>query len=297
MKIYNLKQCVPDYLMYLTKEERSIATKKQYCREVIRFISWAADLEAVKETVIHYKEKLKQEYKTVSSINTKLAALNGFFTFIGRTDLKVKQMKAQRQIYCSEEKELTKEEYFRLITAAEAKGEKSVLILQTICSTGIRVSELQFITAEAVKAGEASVRLKGKDRVILIPDQMCRLLQNYLKQKRISSGPVFITRTGKPIDRSNIWKMMKSLCEAAHVDQEKVFPHNLRHLFARCFYHADKDIAKLADVLGHSSINTTRLYIISTFAEHRMLVDSLGLLCESKKISADTLCIHTLKTT
>lgn len=268
---------IKEYLVYLVKDEKSLATQKQYYREILRFFEYLNFQSYTKEDVICYKEKLKKDYQPVS-VNAKIAALNSFFTFTGQSECKVKQLKIQRRAFCLKEKELTKQEYFRLVNAAkQRKNEKLSLILQTICGTGIRVSELCFITVEAVKRGEAVVKLKGKNRVILIGGKLRKLLLNYSGREGIASGTVFITKSGKPLDRSNIWKMMKGLCEAAHVDSRKVFPHNLRHLFARCFYGIDKDIAKLADVLGHSSINTTRIYIISSGQEHRKQMESMGL--------------------
>lgn len=268
---------IKEYLVYLVKDEKSLATQKQYYREILRFFEYLNFQSYTKEDVICYKEKLKKDYQPVS-VNAKIAALNSFFTFTGQSECKVKQLKIQRRAFCLKEKELTKQEYFRLVNAAkQRKNDKLSLILQTICGTGIRVSELCFITVEAVKRGEAVVKLKGKNRVILIGGKLRKLLLNYSGREGIASGAVFITKSGKPLDRSNIWKMMKGLCEAAHVDSRKVFPHNLRHLFARCFYGIDKDIAKLADVLGHSSINTTRIYIISSGQEHRKQMESMGL--------------------
>lgn len=208
----------------------------------------------------------------------KLSALNSFFEFVGRSDLRLKLLKIQQKAYCSAEKELSKAEYLRLVKTAEQEdNQKLALLLQTICGTGIRVSEVKYITAEAVNRGEASIRLKGKNRTILIPKKLQKRLKDYIRREKIKDGPVFITRTGKPLDRSNIWRMMKALCQEAGVDEKKVFPHNLRHLFARCFYSIDKDIAKLADILGHSSINTTRIYIITSGAEHRRQLDALEL--------------------
>lgn len=268
---------IKEYLVYLAEDEKSLATQKQYYREILRFFEYLNFQSYTKEDVICYKEKLKKDYQPVS-VNAKIAALNSFFTFTGQSECKVKQLKIQRRAFCLKEKELTKQEYFRLVNAAkQRKNDKLSLILQTICGTGIRVSELCFITVEAVKRGEAVVKLKGKNRVILIGGKLRKLLLHYSGREGIASGAVFITKSGKPLDRSNIWKMMKGLCEAAHVDSRKVFPHNLRHLFARCFYGIDKDIAKLADVLGHSSINTTRIYIISSGQEHRKQMESMGL--------------------
>ena len=232
-----------------------------------------------KEMVIQYKQELQTGHQP-ATVNGKLAALNGFFSFVGREDLRVKQLKVQRTPYCATEKELNKVEYLRLVQAATRKGnEKLSLILQTICGTGIRVSELQYITTEAVKQGQAQIHLKGKSRVVLLPSKLRKALGKYIKREGIVNGPVFITKNRKPLDRSNIWKMMKALCIDAKVAPSKVFPHNLRHLFARCFYSVDKDIAKLADILGHSSINTTRIYIASSGKEHQERMNRLGLVC------------------
>lgn len=208
-----------------------------------------------------------------------LAALNSFFEFAGWYDCKVKQLKLQRQVYCSEEKELTKEEYYRLIQAAKtAKKDRLGLIIQTICSTGIRISELNFITVESIQSGIAYVDCKGKSRQIFLPHKLKLLLLQYTRKNHIQQGPVFVTRGGKPIDRSNVWREMKSLCRMAKVKEIKVFPHNLRHLFARTYYKMEKDISKLADLLGHSSVNTTRIYIISSGAEHKKQIERMHLI-------------------
>ena len=208
-----------------------------------------------------------------------IASLNSLFSFLGWTDCRVKSIKLQRQIYCPEEKELTKAEYMRLVNTAKQKGnERLNLILQTICGTGIRVSELQFITVETVKCGEAVVSLKGKTRTVFIVKDLQKKLLRYAAEQGIQSGSVFVTRTGKPISRTNIWREMKDLCEQANVNPNKVFPHNLRHLFARTFYGIEKDIAKLADILGHSSINTTRIYIVATGSEHRQRMENMRLI-------------------
>ena len=267
-----------DYMGHLRQEERSENTISQYYRDILCFLSWVKGQEITKNVVIRYKEKLQAEYKA-TSVNAKLAALNGFFNFLNRSDLKVKQLKIQHSAYCSKDRELTKDEYLRLVNEAKRKeNEKLSLLIQTICSTGIRVSELRFITTEAVKYGEAAICLKGKNRIVLLPDNLCRLLKKYIVRQRITTGPVFVTRTGKPLDRSNICKQMKALCKSARVDRRKVFPHSLRHLFARCFYSIGRDIAKLADILGHNSINTTRIYIVSTGTEHLRQMESLGLI-------------------
>lgn len=275
--IKELEAQMEPYMAYLRQEERSRGTIEQYKKSVRCFLSWGEDKELTKASLIAYKEKLQEECQA-ASVNTKLAAVNGFFQFCGKGELKAKRLKIQKAAYSSGERELSKAEYLRLVWAANRKqNEKLSLILQTICGTGIRVSELAFITAEAVQAGEAAICLKGKNRRILLPDKLCQVLKRYLKKNGITSGAAFITRTGKPLDRSNIWKMMKKLCADAEVEPKKVFPHNLRHLFARCFYSVDKDLAKLADILGHSSINTTRIYIISSGAEHQRCMDALGL--------------------
>lgn len=269
MKDYEIQ--IANYQNHLQNEEHSPATIRQYQRDVLCFLALLDTEELCRETVLRYKHALEQKYRPIS-VNAKLSALNSFFSFIGRDDLKVKFLKIQKRAYCSADKELSKGEYLRLVEAArDKKNEKLALLLQTICGTGIRVSEVRFITAEAV------IQLKGKTRTILIPRRLQKCLKDYLRRKRICSGPVFTTKSGQPLDRSNIWKMMKALCCDAGVDEKKVFPHNLRHLFARCFYSADKDIAKLADILGHSSINTTRVYIITSGTEHRRQLDALGL--------------------
>lgn len=266
------------YIRYLEDEEKSQATRNQYRRDIQHFFAFVGDAQVTKKQVIAYKEMLQGQYQP-ASVNAKIAAINGFFAFIGDAQLRVKQMKIQKKPFSSKERELSKAEYMRLIAAARRQGnEKLALLIQTICSTGIRVSELQFITAEKVASGEAMIYLKGKSRTIVIAGKLRKALRNYLRRTGITSGPVFVTRSGRPIDRSQIWKMMKALCQSAGVKREKVFPHNLRHLFARCFYAMDKDIARLADILGHSSINTTRIYIASFGYEHRKCIDAMDLL-------------------
>lgn len=262
----------------LLLQEKAIATIDKYVRDVKIFMNYVGDREINKEIVMNYKEYLKNN-KAVRSINSMLASINNLFNYLGWNDLKIKSLKIQQQIFCDEKKELTKEEYFRLCNAAKRNNnERLNLILQTICSTGIRVSELDYITVEAVKRGEAVVSLKGKTRTILIVNDLKKKLLSYATKKNIISGMIFITKTGKPLSRTNIWREMKAVCEDANVNQQKVFPHNLRHLFARIFYGIEKDIAKLADILGHSSINTTRIYIISTGQEHRKKMESMHLI-------------------
>lgn len=262
---------------HLILEERSAATIQKYIRDIKAFAKYAEGA-VTRETVIAYKKRLQEHY-AVRSVNSMLASLNSFFAFLGWHDLRVKALKLQQQVYCPEEKELTKAEYTRLCKAVQRRhNERLNLILQTICGTGIRVSELQFITVEAAKCGEAVVRCKGKTRAVFIVRELRQKLLRYAAEQGIKSGMIFVTRTGKPINRTNIWREMKSLCQEAGVNPEKVFPHNLRHLFARVFYGMEKDIAKLADILGHSSINTTRIYIISTGIEHRRRMENMHLI-------------------
>lgn len=267
------------FAVYLESEEKSKNTCVKYIRDVRAFASYTNITRVTKETVIAYKNKLLSENYAARSINSMLASLNSLFTFLGWADCKVKSIKLQRQIYCSEEKEMTKAEYMRLVKTAKQKGnERLSLLIQTICGTGIRVSELQFITMEALKCGEAVVSLKGKTRSVFIVRDLQTKLLRYAAEQKISSGSIFTTRNGKPMNRTNIWREMKSLCEQAGVNPKKVFPHNLRHLFARTFYGIEKDIAKLADILGHSSINTTRIYIITTGNEHRRRMENMRLI-------------------
>ena len=207
-----------------------------------------------------------------------MAALNSFFRFIGREDCRVRQVRVQYQTYCPEDRELSVQEYAALVRTARQQGRVRIaLLLQTICATGIRVSELSAITVEAARKGVAVVRCKGKLRRVLLPSRLQSKLLRYARRRRIAYGPVFVTRTGQPLDRSNIWREMKSLCRGAGVESGKVFPHNLRHLFARSFYRLERDLAKLADLLGHSSINTTRIYVRTTSAEHRKYLEQMQL--------------------
>lgn len=269
---------IAEFKAQLISEERSAATVEKYIRDVKAFAEYAQNKGVTKETVIAYKKHLQGNY-AVRSINSMLASLNSFFVFLGRQDLRAKSLKLQQQVFCPEEKELTKEEYARLCKAAgRRQNSRLCLLLQTICGTGIRVSELQFITVEAVRHGEAAVNCKAKTRTVFIVKALRQKLLRYAAEQGIKSGMIFVTRTGKPLGRTNIWREMKSLCAEANVNPKKVFPHNLRHLFARVFYGIEKDIAKLADILGHSSINTTRIYIISTGTEHRRRMERMRLI-------------------
>ena len=271
-------EMIAEFKEHLIFEERSEATVEKYIRDVKAFAVYLSGAEITKGTVINYKKRLQESY-AVRSVNSMLASINSLFAFLSWHELKVKSIKLQQQIYCPEEKELTKVEYTRLCRTAEKKhNERLTLILQTICGSGIRVSELQHITVEAVRQGEATVSCKAKTRSVFIMKELQKKLLRYAQSHGIKTGCIFITRTGRPISRTNIWREMKALCNEAGVNPQKVFPHNLRHLFARVFYGIEKDIAKLADILGHSSINTTRIYIISTGTEHRRRMENMRLI-------------------
>ena len=269
---------IAEFREHLILEERSEITVEKYIRDAKAFSAYAQNTAVTKEIVIAYKKHLQENY-AVRSVNSMLASINSLFAFLGWHDLRVKSLKLQQQVFCPEEKELTKAEYTRLCRTAERNhNERLNLILQTICGTGIRVSELRYITVEAIKQGEAVVNCKAKTRSVFIVKELKQKLLRYAAEQNIKSGMIFVTRTGKPISRTNIWREMKALCEEANVSPQKVFPHNLRHLFARVFYGIEKDIAKLADILGHSSIDTTRIYIISSGTEHRRRMENMHLI-------------------
>ncbi len=272
------KETIEKFYQYLVNEERSDNTVKKYIHDIKTFMQFTENSDVTKELVISYKQKLISDGYAIRSINSILASINSLFVFLGWYDCKVKNLKLQREIYCSEEKELTKAEYIRLVnTAKEKKNERMSLILQTICGTGIRVSELKHITVEAVKHGYAKVNCKGKLRTVIVIGSLQKKLIKYARKRHVYNGSIFVTKTGKPMSRTNIWREMKKLCSDADVNPSKVFPHNLRHLFARTFYDIEKDIVKLADILGHSSINTTRIYILSTGEEHRRKMENMQL--------------------
>ncbi len=271
-------ELIKNFRRYLIEEEKATATVEKYIRDVNAFAEWLGENILDKEAVLTYKENLTKNYAP-ASVNSILASLNSFFAFNEWYHLRVKNLKIQRQIFVNKDKELTKAEYERLLTAAKSKGnEQLYFLMQTICATGIRVSELRYVTVESLKAQKAQINLKGKMRVIIIPKELCKMLLQYSKDHKITTGSVFVSKNGKALDRSNIWKMMKALCESAGVSREKVFPHNLRHLFARTFYSLQKDIVRLADILGHSSVNTTRIYTMETGETHRRQIQKLGLL-------------------
>ncbi len=268
------------YAQYLAQEERSCATIEKYLRDAKVFLSWLGDRPLDKLVMLAYKESLMEKYAAVS-VNSMLAAVNGYLKFINRPECTVKSLKTQRRLFCPKERELTKAEYLRLVEASKRQGNMRLsMVMQTICATGIRVSELEFITVDAVHTGRSDVRCKGKQRTVFLPRQLCHQLAQYKKDQGIVAGPIFVTKGGRPMDRSNIWAEMKRLCKEAGVAESKVFPHNLRHLFARTFYSVEKDIIQLADLLGHSSIETTRIYMISTGSEHMRKIDRMGLILQ-----------------
>ncbi len=261
----------------LLREERSTGTIQKYARDVRAFLAFLSGRELSKEAALEWKESLIRSGYAVSTINSMLAALNRFLRFCGREEYRVRPLRRQRRIFRDRERELSKEEYFRLLRAAEREGKRRLyFILQTIGATGIRISELKYITAEALKKRRAEVSGKGKRRTVVLTKELCRALKGYCRENGIERGSVFVTRNGRPVDRSNVWAEMKRLCRSAGVDETKVFPHNLRHLFARAFYRLNRDIAKLADLLGHSSIETTRIYIMESGREHERQMARLG---------------------
>ena len=267
---------IQEFANYLCREEKSVATQEKYLRDVQAFCVYADGNEINMELVVSWKKQLVESNYAVRSINSMLASVNSLLDFLGLSNCKVKNIRTQRQTYCAEDKELTKAEYLRLL-AASKKNEQLNLVIQTICGTGIRVSELRYFTVEATRRGEVTVDCKNKTRTILVPGKLKHILLNYAKRCGIVTGAIFIGRNGKALDRSCIWRQMKQLCKGAGVKETKVFPHNLRKLFARTFYGIEKDIAKLADILVHSSINTTRIYIMTTGIEHRRKIERLGL--------------------
>lgn len=263
---------------HLRLEERAPGTIEKYVRDVRAFAAWLADRPLTKETAIAWKEYLLSAGYAPATINSMLIAVNRFFHFRHWDELRIKVIRVQRQIFRSRDRELTKEEYLRLLDTAHSLGrERLELLMETICATGVRVSEVRYITVEAAQMGRAEIALKGKIRTILLPGKLCRKLLKYAKKQSIGSGEIFLTRTGKGMSRRQIWAEMKAICKQAKVAPSKVFPHNLRHLFARTFYRACRDVVQLADVLGHSSVETTRIYLASTGNEYVRRLDRLGL--------------------
>jgi len=271
-------QEIKAYASYLQEQEKSSATVQMYIHDLDVIMEHFNGEELTKTALIDWKNHLIEQY-AAASVNTFLAALNGFLNFMGWHALKVKALRVQKQMFCDESRELTRNEYERLIHAAESMGNQRLsFVMQTICATGIRVSALKFITVAAIRTGRAKITNKGKRRTIVPPNKLCKILSRYIRVQGISSGTVFVTRTGKPLDRSNIWRDMKELCKRAGVEASKVFPHNLRHLFARVYYGIEKDLSRLADILGHSNINTTRIYTMESKTVHAKQLARLNLI-------------------
>lgn len=269
---------IEDFLTYQKEQERSRATLQKYRHDLMELIKFLKEEKLTKSALINWKEHLMSAYAP-ASVNAMLAAVNGYLRYEGWIELTVKPLKIQKSLFLEEEKELTQKEYIRLVKAAKRKeNERLALVLQTICSTGIRVSELKFITVEAVQCRRAEISNKGKRRVVFLPNELRKLLKNYIRNQKKTTGAVFTTRTGKPLDRSNVWRDMKRLCESANVSDKKVFPHNLRHLFARTFYTIEKDLSRLADILGHTNLSTTRIYTAESGAVHARQMERLKLI-------------------
>ena len=261
----------------LLRRERSAPTIEKYLHDVRTFAVWLDGREVTPEAVLAWKRELVDQFKP-GTVNGKLAAVNALFAFAGWPDCQARSLKVQRRAFRDNARELTKEEFYRLVATAERLGkDRLALLFEAIGSTGVRVSEVKYFTVEAARLGRAEIALKGKIRTILLPGKLCRKLLKYARKQKIASGEIFLTRSGKPINRKQIWAEMKALCKQAGVAPGKVFPHNLRHLFAQTFYHQTHDVVKLADVLGHSSLSTTRIYLISTGAEHRRELEKLKL--------------------
>lgn len=283
MVLKSFSHKIKEYEVYLQSEERSDNTVTKYVRDLRAFLNFGGESEISKAVVLEWKDTLIKKYAP-TSVNSMLAAVNGFFEWMEMPQLKVKPLKIQHEIFAKPEKELTKKEYDRLVRAAQAKNNNRLaLVLQTICATGIRVSELPYITVHALQSGRATVDLKGKSRTVFLPKELCKGLQRYCHEQKIKNGVIFRTANQTPLNRSNIWRDMKKLCKSAGVEQSKVFPHNLRHLFARTYYSIEKDLSRLADLLGHSSITTTRIYMMETGKEHLRQLERMGLVLVKKE--------------
>ena len=262
----------------LKNGDRSPGTIEKYLHDASDFALWLGQRELTRETAVQWREFLLQQNYAPVTINSMLSAVNSLFKFLGRGDCRIRFLRVQRRAFREQSRELTRAEYQKLLdTAAEQGQERLELLMETICATGIRVSEVRYITVEAAQRGRAEISLKGKIRTILLPAKLCRKLLKYARKQKTASGEIFLTRSGKPVSRRQIWREMKTLCAKAGVESSKVFPHNLRHLFATAFYQVCRDIVKLADILGHSSINTTRIYLMTTGAEHARQLEKLGL--------------------
>lgn len=267
-----------EYQTHLEHEERGSATIEKYLRDVEELRRWLNGEPLTKEKLAEWKKALQESGRKPATVNSKLAAVNSFLRFAGWDGCRVKFLRLQRRLFREQARELTRADYEKLLqTAVTRKKTRLALLLETICATGVRVSEVRYLTVEAARRGQTEIALKGKIRTILLPGKLCRKLLKYAKKQKIVSGEIFLTRNGKSLSRKQIWAEMKSLCKLAGVDPGKVFPHNLRHLFATVFYRACHDIVKLADVLGHSSIETTRIYLTTTGAEHMRQMEQLRL--------------------
>lgn len=278
----NERQLTQDHLAaysrHLHAEERSPGTIEKYLRDAATFLHWLAGQPVTRERARDWRDDLLDRSYAPVTVNSMVAAVNQFFAFLGWEDCKIRSLKIQRKLFRDDRRDLSREEYQRLLDTAHNLGrDRLALLLETICSTGVRVSEVRYITLEAVRAGRAEISLKGKLRVILLPGKLCRKLKKYARAKKITSGEIFLTRSGKSLSRRQIWAEMKRLCKKAGVASSKVFPHNLRHLFARTFYKVCRDVVKLADVLGHSSVETTRIYLMSTGSEHTKILRNMHL--------------------
>ena len=279
------------YERWMEENERSRGTIRKYGYYLALFQEYLGGRKITRREVIRWKEVLKGRFSP-GTVNGALAAVNSLFAYCGWKDLQVRLLKVGRKVFCESRRELTKNEYLRLVRAARDSGnERLALLLQTVCSTGIRISELAAITVEAACARSASVDCKGKIRTVFLPEVLCRLLRRYADKRGIRSGQIFVTRGGRPLDRSNIWRDMKKLSQAAGVEPEKIFPHNLRHLFARTYYSQERDLLRLSDILGHSDINTTRIYTRESGADHLRRLEQLGLAVEGEKYNRITLLL------
>lgn len=278
MEHYLTKEHIQEFENWMLQEEKSRATIEKYLRDLRRFYDYLPqEKQVTKAQVIAYKNSLQKNYAVVS-VNSMLAALNCFFKMTGWHDCAVKTIRVQKNVFRATEREITKNDYYHLLEAAEKKGNKRLsLLMQTLCSTGIRISELEYVTVECLKLRRAVVHLKGKTRAILLPKELCRKLKSYAAERGITKGCIFIIRNGKPMDRSNVLHDMKKLCKSAGVDAEKIFPHNLRHLFAVTYYEEERDLTHLADILGHSSVNTTRIYTMSSGEQESRQIEKLKL--------------------
>lgn len=272
------EESLREFRAYLESEERSAGTVEKYVRDVRSLERWLSGAAAEKERIAQWRDALLKDHKP-GTVNSMLASVNAYLRFVGAEEQRVKTLRVQRRMFRAPERELTRAEYERLVRTAQAKGKaRLALMLETICGTGIRVSELRYITVEAARAGRAEISLKGKIRTILLPGKLCRKLKKYAEKQKTVSGEIFLTRNGRPLSRKQIWAEMKALCASAGVEASKVFPHNLRHLFACTYYRSCKDVVQLADILGHSSIETTRVYLISSGAEHKKRMERLRLI-------------------